>query len=228
MKIQFVLHADFEQPGAIATWASQKGFEAKYCRPFAGEAVPRVSTFDWLVVMGGPQSPLKLETYPYLKAEIELIKQAISADKTVLGLCLGAQLIGEALGASTERSPHKEVGVFPTRLTEEGLLDPLLQDFQREFPVVHWHNDMPGLTEESKVLAVSEGCPRQIVKYSQKVYGFQCHPEPDLEDIKEMIKHCESDLAPGRYIQSKEDIVAADFSSINKLTHHFLDGLLGL
>lgn len=160
MKIQFVLHAEFEQPGAIDAWVNQKGFEAKYCRPFAGESIPATDCFDWLVVMGGPQSPLEIEAFPYLKDEIELIRQSLLADKSILGFCLGAQLIGEALGAPTERSPQKEVGVFPIQLTEAGYKDPLLLGISKEIPVVHWHNDMPGLTKEASVLAISEGCPR--------------------------------------------------------------------
>ncbi|NGX58188.1 MAG: hypothetical protein K940chlam3_01093 [Chlamydiae bacterium] len=226
MKIQFVLHADFEQPGVIATWANQKGFETKYCRPFLGETIPTIHEFDWLVVMGGPQSPLKLETYPFLRNEIELIKQALLANKTVLGFCLGAQLLGEAFDAPTERSPHKEVGVFPIELTEEGCSDPLLQGIPRKLSVVHWHNDMPGLTQESRALAVSDGCPRQIIRYSKRAYGFQCHLETTRQDIEEMIEHSENDFVPGKYIQSKSDFLASDFSSINAVMDHILERLL--
>lgn len=228
MRIQFILHAEFESPGVIADWVDQKGFEAHYCRPFAEESIPDVNEFDWLVVMGGPQSPLELELYPYLKGEMELIEHTLSTNKPILGICLGAQLIGEVLGAPTERSPHKEVGIFPIQLTEEGQKDPLFQGFPAEFPVVHWHNDMPGLTQEARVLALSQGCPRQIIKYTNQVYAFQCHLEPTQQDIAGMIKHCESDLVHGKYVQSKQDLLAGDFSSINSLMHSILDGLLKL
>lgn len=79
--------------------------------------------------MGGPQSPLALAKDPYLKDEIDLIKKAIHADKGVLGFCLGAQLIGEALGGRTESSPEKEIGVYPISLTSEGLQDDLFKDY---------------------------------------------------------------------------------------------------
>src|SRR3990167_675330 len=112
-----------------------------------------------LILMGGPQSPLKIGEFPYLADEIDLIKTAFLQNKRILGFCLGAQLIGEALGAPTGRSPEKEVGVYPVTLTEEGKKDPLLTDLPDNFPVIHWHNDMPGLLEDSALLAYSEGCP---------------------------------------------------------------------
>lgn len=161
MKIQCIIHADFEQPGVIRTWAQNHGFPINICRPFAGETLPHADAFDWLILMGGPQSPAEANIYPYLNDEIELIKLALHADKMVLGFCLGAQLMGEAFGAKTEKSPHKEVGVFPVELTSEGKRDALLASLPAVFSVVHWHNDMPGLTQSSIILAKSEGCPRQ-------------------------------------------------------------------
>jgi hypothetical protein len=61
MRIQYVLHADFERPGYIEHWARGRTFSQAYCRPFAGERLPAATTFDVLIVMGGPQSPLALE-----------------------------------------------------------------------------------------------------------------------------------------------------------------------
>ncbi|MCH9610788.1 MAG: hypothetical protein S4CHLAM81_00820 [Chlamydiales bacterium] len=225
MKIQFILHANFEQPGIITSWAEQKGFETAYCRPFNGDSIPNVDTFDWLIVMGGPQSPLHLDKYPYLQSEMELIQKGIAAQKCILGICLGAQLIGQALGAQTEKSPHKEVGVFPIELTEAGKSDPLFKALNSTLPVVHWHGDMPGLTEESQLLATSKGCPRQIVRYNEHTIGLQCHFEPTQEDIAGMIKHCPEDLTPGSYIQSKEEFLASDFDTINGVMTHLLDRL---
>ncbi|MDP1834361.1 MAG: homoserine O-succinyltransferase [Chlamydiales bacterium] len=225
MKIQFVIHADFELPGIIDIWAKESGFTTNICRPFAGEQLPVVSDFDWLIVMGGPQTPLEPERYPYLIKEIALIRQSVEADKTVLGFCLGAQLIGEAFGARTERSPNKEVGIYPIHLTEEGKQDPLLQGMPSTFSVMHWHNDMPGLTAASKVLAVSDGCPRQIIRYGEKVYGFQCHPESTLSDIKNMIANCADDLVPARYVQTAEEILSGDYVTINKHMVAILESL---
>lgn len=215
MRIQYILHAEFERPGIIETWAQENQFEQLFCRPFAGEKTPSPGDYDLLILMGGPQSPLKPKEFPYLLKEIDLVKTSLQKQIPVLGFCLGAQIIGEAFGAKTERSPHKEVGVFPIQVTEEGRKDPLLSGLPETFPVTHWHNDMPGLTKDSKILAYSEGCPRQIVRYSAMAYGFQCHPEITKKNIEGMIPYCLEDLAPGKYVQSEKQLLANDYQSIN-------------
>jgi GMP synthase (glutamine-hydrolysing) len=173
--------------------------------------------------MGGPQSACELDNDPYLYDEITLIKDAIAQNKKVLGFCLGAQLIGVALGAPAARSPEKEVGVFPIKLTPHASNDPLLAMLPEEFEVIHWHNDMPGLTATSEILAVSAGCPRQIIKYSSRLYGFQCHLEITREGIKDMIKACPNDLRPSLYTQSESELLGEDYSSINAHMIRILD-----
>ena len=147
----------------------------------------------------------------------------------ILGICLGAQLIGEALGASFEHSPNKEIGLFPITLTKDGQQDSHFSDFPKIFNVGHWHGDMPGLTNESKVLATSEGCPRQIIRYAPTIYGFQCHFEFTLEAIDGMIKNSAHELETCKdlpYIESVEELRKNDFSKINNLLFKFLDSLI--
>lgn len=178
---------------------------------------------DFLIIMGGPQSPLKIDESPYLADEIKLIAKAIAQNKKVLGFCLGAQLIGEALGTSTARSPEKEVGVFPVHVTAAGKNDVMLQNFPDIFNTIHWHNDMPGLTNDCAVLASSNGCPRQIVKYAKNVYGFQCHLEITLNGIKTMIEAVPEDLAPSKYTQTAHELLTQDYETINTMMVTILD-----
>lgn len=178
--------------------------------------------------MGGPQSPLKLDEAPYLADEIRLIKESIAQGKKVLGFCLGAQLIGESLGAKTQRSPEKEVGVYPITLTSEGAKDPLFAALPSKFPVIHWHNDMPGLLEDSALLAHSEGCPNQIVRYKPLVYGFQCHLEIDKDGIQTMIEAVPNDLQPSKFTQTKHELVANDYAPINNMMANLLDKFVQL
>lgn len=192
MKIHIIMHESFESPAAIEIWAKDKRHDVSYTRLYAGDMFPENNDFDFLVVMGGPQSPATtVKECPYFDAqkEITFIKKAIEQNKTLLGVCLGAQFIGEALGAQFGHSPNREIGVFPITLTEDGKQDPIIGTFPEKFPVGHWHGDMPGLTSESKVLATSQGCPRQIVRYAPKIYGFQCHFEFTPEAIEGMIKN---------------------------------------
>lgn len=121
------MHESFESPAAIEAWAKRKDFNVAYTRLYSGDTFPEECNFDFLVVMGGPQSPATTsEECPYFdaKKEIAFIEKAVEQDKIMLGVCLGAQLIGEALGAKFEHSPNREIGVFPITLTEDGKRDP--------------------------------------------------------------------------------------------------------
>lgn len=223
MNILCLTHADFETPGIIEDWARARGDSFTVRKPYRGESLPDTDAFDMLIVMGGPQSPLKIEEAPYLEDEIALIKKALAEERKVLGFCLGAQLIGEALGARTERSPEKEVGVYPVTLTPQAAGDPLLHGMGPALPVIHWHNDMPGLTREAVVLAASEGCPRQIVRFKNNAYGFQCHLEITLHGIKTMADAVPEDLGASKFTQGPDELFAQDYAAINALMVTLLD-----
>lgn len=225
MRIHTIVHAPFEMPGIIETWAISKGHNLSSTHTYKGEKLPDVTTMDFLVIMGGPQSPTEIEKYPYLRDEIAFVEQAVEQNKAVLGVCLGAQIIGESLGASTERSPNKEIGVYPIHLTKDGEADAIFKMFPKSFDVMHWHNDMPGLSQGAKLLAYSEGCPRQVVKYSNRVYGLQCHFEMTSEMVKGMVENCEADLKSGKYVQDKEKLLINSMIEINQKMIFILDYL---
>lgn len=223
MNILIVTHAPFEKPGSIGSWAWKNNHKTNEVRPYTGEILPIIDAYDMLVVMGGPQSPIEIEKFPYLKDEIKLIKQALDKKKRIIGVCLGAQLITEALGAATERSPNKEIGMYPLELLREAESDPIFKDFPKQLDVMHWHSDMPGQTHEVKILAKSEGCPRQIFRFGDRVYGFQCHFELTKELVKEMIACCEGDLKSDKFVMSRDQLMSLDYSKINLQMDKILD-----
>lgn len=220
------MHADFESPGIIVSWAKARGYQLTVVKPYRNESLPEISSFNFLIIMGGPQSGTRCDEFLYLQNEIHLIKKAIQQNKIILGFCLGAQLIGEALGAAAARSPEKEIGVYPITLTQAGKTDALLEGMPQSFKVIHWHNDMPGLLTDSIVLAYSEGCPRQIVRYKQRVYGFQCHLEITLQGIETMISEVPNDLNPSRFTQSKQQLLSQDYEIINHYMLEILDKIV--
>ncbi|AZL16160.1 glutamine amidotransferase-related protein [Rickettsiales endosymbiont of Stachyamoeba lipophora] len=226
MNILCITHADFETPGIIESWAQALGYNFTICRPYKGDNCSEYNNFDFLIIMGGPQNALKMQESPYLEAEIKLIAQAIKRHKIVLGFCLGAQLIGEALNAKTEHSPEKEIGVFPIALTPEAQDDYVFKGMNKEFSAIHWHKDMPGLTTNSVILAYSKGCPRQIIRYGTNIYGLQCHLEITKEGIKDLIEACPQDLSLSKFTQTKDELLKQDFENINQMMLVILNRLV--
>lgn len=232
MRVHFIIHESFEAPGAYEAWATNRGHDVTYSRVYAGEELPAdTEDIDFLIVMGGPQNPVTtLEECPHFdsKSEQALIATAVQTGKAVIGICLGSQLIGEALGAPFAHSPEKEIGKFPITLTEDGCKDAMFSHFAKTLEVGHWHNDMPGLTPEAKIIAFSEGCPRQIISYSDRIFGFQCHMELTLEVVELLIAHSEKDLsraAEYRFVNTPEQLRAHDYSEMNQVLFGFLDKL---
>ncbi|MEH3648322.1 type 1 glutamine amidotransferase [Enterobacter roggenkampii] len=232
MHIHFIIHEHFEAPGAYEIWGKSRGCSLSYTRVYQGDPLPEeLGHTDLLIIMGGPQSPATTrEECPWFDAQAEkaLISRAIEEGKTVIGVCLGSQLIGEALGAAFCHSPEKEIGKFPVRLTDAGKANPLFEGFGSVLNVGHWHNDMPGLTPQAKVLAYSEGCPRQIVQYSERVYGFQCHMELTPEVVELLIEHSQNDLRRAgefRFVETAEKLRSHDYREMNRVLFSFLDKL---
>jgi len=232
MRVHFIVHEHFEAPGAYESWARSRGHEITFSRVYAGQKLPEnARDIDLLIIMGGPQDPsVTVEECAHFdaKAEQALIASAVCAGKAIIGVCLGAQLIGEALGAPFAHSPEKEIGKFPIFMTDKGARNEMFSHFGNTLDVGHWHNDMPGLTPEAEIIAWSEGCPRQIVAYSERVYGFQCHMELTPEVVELLIAHSEKDLqraADFRFVQSPDELRANDYSEMNRMLFTFLDKL---
>ena len=234
MKVHFVLHETFEVPGAYLKWARERGHQVTTTKVYDSEVLPEsVDEIDFLIVMGGPQSPDEdREAFPYYdpQAEIQLIQKAIKSDRYIVGVCLGAQLLSVAYGAEYEHSPEREIGVFPITLTEAGLEDEHVKVLGPTLITGHWHGDMPGLSEDAVVLATSQGCPRQIIRFSPKHYAFQAHLEFDPEAVDLLIAADGEDVLEEQsqnlnFVQQPDVIRNYDYREMNAKLYAFLDSL---
>ena len=228
--ILFLQHASWINPGEYLRWANKRGFECKTIKLYEYQELPTGVDADMLIVLGGPMNPGSTkEEYDFYDAEAEkaFINLYAARERIVVGSCLGAQLLGEAMGASFYHSPYPEVGHIRGSLTEEGRRDPFLKDFPNNFDMGEWHSDMPGLTHNAEVLAYSDGCPHQIVKYGRYLYGFQTHMEMDREFISNALKaHDSTIIFEGPYIQKEEELLNYDYSNMNRLLESFLDNIV--
>lgn len=233
IKIHFIVHEEFVGPGAFEHWAVTRGHECSFSRVYLNEKLPiNVDPFDLLIVLGGPQRPSTTKKEcPYFDVhkEIKIIQQFIDKEKAIIGICLGAQLIGEALGANFEPSPFKEICAFPIYLTEAGKSNHKFSHFPSNVIVGHWHGDMPGLTKNAKIIAKSTGCPRQIIEYTKFIYGFQCHLEFCPEIMNLFVHNFDKELkrlTGGKYIQSSKKLRSINYKEMNELLFKFLDKLI--
>ena len=141
MIIQYLQHVPFEGLGNIETWARKNAREIRAVRLFAGDELPDLRETDLLVVLGGSMNVYDDAEFPFLTDEKRFIEQAIRAEKSVLGICLGSQLIADVLGAKVYRNAHEEIGWFPVRKTAAAADSPFNEILPDEFETFHWHGD---------------------------------------------------------------------------------------
>ncbi|MDF2845054.1 MAG: putative amidotransferase [Herbinix sp.] len=209
MRIHYLQHVPFENPGTILDWAKQREYPLTCTKLYENSEFPEQSQFDWLVIMGGPMNIYEEEIFPWLVQEKTFIKETIENNKVVIGLCLGSQLIADVIGGSVIQNKDKEIGWFPITLTEEARTTHQFSFFPEHPIVFHWHGDtFTDLPEEAVLLATNEACRNQAFLYKGRVFGFQFHLENTYTMINDLIKNCSDDMKPGLYVQSAEDILA--------------------
>ena len=145
----------------------------------AGEMIPPLDGYDALIAMGGPMDVFEEEAHPWLVAEKALIRHAVAErGMPFLGVCLGHQLLADALGGRVERMTEPEVGILEVALTEAGRADPLLAGLDPVATCLQWHGCAVTVPPDGAVtLARSELCAVQAFRVGSHAYGLQYHVE---------------------------------------------------
>lgn len=172
MRVQVVRHVSFEDVGHLGTVLEERGHTLAYAE--LGEPI-ELAGAGALVLMGGPMSANDPD--PWVESELEAVRRAVRAEKPVLGICLGAQVLARALGAAVTRNPVKEIGWYPVRWRPEAADDPLFHSLSEPATVFHWHGETFGIPEGAVLLASSDRCAHQAFRYGRRAYGLQFHPE---------------------------------------------------
>jgi GMP synthase-like glutamine amidotransferase len=228
MRILCLQHVPFEGPAAIADWAAAKGHSLVALPLFENAVLPSQSDYDRLVVMGGPMSVQDVDARPWLRDEKRFIGAAIASGKTVIGVCLGAQLIAEALGARVYRHHQKEIGWYPIALTDAGRRSDAFGFLPERLEVFHWHGDTFDLPPDSVHLARSEACENQAFLHRGRVLGLQFHLESKPGSVRDIVAHCSDEIEPASCVQSAERMLAAGravYQRINQALYGVLDRL---
>ena len=177
-KILVFQHVPFEPLGTLDPLLKEAGFRIRYVN-FGREptARPALDRYAALIVLGGPMNADQIDAHPNLVTEVEIIREAVERDMSVLGICLGAQLLAKALGGSVARNKVPEIGWHHVQLTEAGSREPILAAFDSSQEVFQWHEDGISLPPDAVCLAGSAASPVQAFRYGEHAFGFQFHLE---------------------------------------------------
>lgn len=177
-KILVFQHVPFEPLGTLDPLLKKSGFRIRYVNfGRQPESRPVLEKYEALIVLGGPMSSDQIDTYPNLITEAKIIREAVERGMSVLGICLGAQLLATALGGTVSRNAVREIGWHDVELTEAGRSDRVLASFKQNQQVFQWHDDGISLPPGAVHLASSDASPVQAFRYGEHAYGFQFHLE---------------------------------------------------
>ena len=212
----------------IESWIIKNDHRLTYTKFYENEKLPDLNKIDFLIIMGGPMGVYDDQEFLWLSAEKEFIKKAIEAKKIVLGICLGAQLIANALSARVYPNKQKEIGWFPVSF------NPSFQmycpfELNTNLNVFHWHGDTFDIPKGGLLHSSSSVCQNQLFSFNEKVLGIQFHLEATPESIKLFVENGKHELLKGpEYIQTEEQIFQATkyIQQSNEMMVDILDRLI--
>lgn len=210
MRLHLLEHAPIDLSHTnITAWAQQKGYSVAHTYLCNDEKLPAIEDFDWLMVMGGAQHAWEENMHPWLSDEKKFIAETLDRNKIILGVCFGAQLLAEALGAEVFPNAHQEIGWYEITLTPEGRKSYLFQNIPERFTTFHWHADHFSLPPGCTRLAYSEATANQAyINEERPIAGIQFHPEYPLSLVNYFVREWGDEWQKGPYVAGKEKVLA--------------------
>lgn len=228
MNLHVFQHIAMEGPGSVADWARDRGYAVSTTHFYRGDAAPSApAEVDFLLIMGGPMNIYQDPDHPWLRAERAWIREYLKLGRPAVGICLGSQLLADALGGRVTQNPQVEIGWFPVAFSVEARgRFPFLPEASE---VLHWHGDTFELPENALRIGSSEACVNQGFLYDNRVLGLQFHLEMTPESVRELAEADAASLIPSPTVQSAETMLGhaqAAYEAEHDLLRKLLDGLV--
>jgi GMP synthase (glutamine-hydrolysing) len=193
-EVLIIQHQAGEGPGTIEEELLGAGHKVRRVRIDQGDQVPDdVGLTGGLVVMGGSMGVGDQGKLSHLKAEIALLKQFHKAEKPILGICLGAQLLAAALGTEVATG-EREIGWYPVRKLPDAFKDPVLRRLPENFPALMWHGDHFALPKGAIHLLSTDKCACAAFRHGKKAYGLVPHLEMTAAMVDELVAGSRKEL----------------------------------
>jgi GMP synthase-like glutamine amidotransferase len=179
MKILVLQHLPVEHPGIFRDLLRRDGLIWDTVELDRGDRIPPLETYAFMLVMGGPQDVWQEDQHPWLAAEKAAIRRfVVDMRRPYLGICLGHQLLAEAIGGRVGLSLSPEVGVMTVEKTASSRRQGILEGLENPFTVLQWHSaEVQALPPGTRILAQSENCRVQAFQYQDHAFGLQFHIE---------------------------------------------------
>lgn len=235
MRLHGIRHESFEKEGEIAAWAAARGHSLTHTDLWNGEALPELSTFDFLVVMGGPMGAYDEDKFAWMAAEKRFIRQAAEAGKLLLGVCLGAQLMSAVLGGSVTKNRHREIGWHMVDAGPEAANSRVFSSLPARYEAFHWHGDTFSIPPGALWTAKSEACDNQAFEMNGgRIVGLQFHLETNAASMADIAANCADELnvdpAGFPYVQGASAMAQRPerLDALRGLLDQLLDNMAGL
>ena len=185
MRLLVFQHIDCEHPGVFRHFLREDGINWDAVELDLGEPIPPLAGYDAMWVMGGPMDVWDIEDHPWLVAEKKAIRSWVrDLKRPFLGVCLGHQLLADALGGTCSPQRPAEIGILDVELTEAGRRDPIFEGMPWRQKSLQWHSvRVAQAPEDAVILAKSDACPCQAMRIGDHAYSMQYHVELERDTI---------------------------------------------
>ncbi|MEY8567957.1 type 1 glutamine amidotransferase [Brevibacterium linens] len=233
VRILAIEHERGTGPQRFGEWLVEAGAEVVVTRPYLGEVIPALGSFDALIVLGGSAGPLDDAENPWFPEVRDLLRRSVGGEFPSLNICLGGEMLALAGDAAISRRAHPQIGIYELSATSAGETDPVFGSLAgTRLPSVLFHQEEMALPADAELLITGSDAPVQAFRLGEFAWGTQFHPETDVTQISRWLDGNDLALPAGKSEDSIIAEVETDDSALvdngRRLARSFVEFLEGL